>query len=331
MQLDASYNNEPIASKKAKKKTKEQEAANTFERLTLEWFDTKKNSWDSKNAKRVLAALYLHVLPVFGHRQFTEISSMEWMNFFRGMESRGIFEQTSKIRRNCADIYTLARITGRAINNPIEGIHRFLTSKPAENYSHVSLEEFPELIRAVRGYTGARNIKLGLRLLMMCFVRPSELREALWSEFDFNKKLWSIPATRMKKRRDHLVPLSKQALEILKELKTLSGEHPLLFPGRIDHTKPVSNTAFNMALRRLGYEGRQTGHGFRHIASTLLREQGFPREHVEAQLAHAEGGISGVYNKAIYLEQRKDMMQWYADKIDTLANGNIIIANFSRS
>ncbi len=331
MQLDAAYNNEPIASKKAKKKAKAIEESKTFEKLALEWFETRQKSWDSKNAKRVLAALQLHVMPVFGQRQYTDISSMEWMNFFRAMEDRGIFEQTSKIRRNCADIYALAQVTGRAINNPIEGIHRFLNSKPAENYSHVSIEEFPELIRAVRGYTGARNIQLGIRLLMITFVRPSELREAPWKEFDFDKKLWSIPAARMKKRRDHVVPLSKQALELLKELKTLSGDHPLLFPGRIDNKKPISNTAFNMALRRLGYEGKQTGHGFRHIASTLLREQGFPREHVETQLAHAEGGISGVYNKAIYLEQRKEMMQWYADHVDKLANGNIVVGNFARA
>lgn len=331
MQLDASYNNEPIASKKAKKAAEQKDAANTFEKLTLEWFEARKSAWDSKNAKRILTALYLHVLPVFGSRQFTEISSMEWMTFFRGMESRGIFEQTSKIRRNCADIYTLARVTGRAINNPIEGIHRFLTNKPAENYSHVTPEEFPELIRAVRGYTGARNIQLGLRLLMITFVRPSELREAPWSEFDFDKKLWFIPAARMKKRRDHIVPLSKQALEILKELKTISGEYPLVFPGRNDHSIPISNAAFNMALRRLGYQGKQTGHGFRHIASTVLREQGFAREHVETQLAHAEGGVSGIYNKAIYLEQRKEMLQWYADHTDKLAKGNILIGNFSRT
>lgn len=145
MQLDAAYNNEPIASKKAKKKAKAIEESKTFEKLALEWFETRQKSWDSKNAKRVLAALQLHVMPVFGQRQYTDISSMEWMNFFRAMEDRGIFEQTSKIRRNCADIYALAQVTGRAINNPIEGIHRFLNSKPAENYSHVSIEEFPEL------------------------------------------------------------------------------------------------------------------------------------------------------------------------------------------
>ncbi|MCY1372492.1 Prophage integrase IntS [compost metagenome] len=148
---------------------------------------------------------------------------------------------------------------------------------------------------------------------MLTGVRPSELREAPWEEIDFRKALWSIPASRMKKRRDHLVPLSRQAVEALKQLHVLTGRYPLLFPGRSDRKKPRSNMAFNMALRRMGYEGRQTGHGFRHIISTALREHGFLREHVEAQLAHAEEGVSGVYNKAIYLDQRRVMMQWYAD------------------
>ncbi|MNF87586.1 Prophage CP4-57 integrase [compost metagenome] len=164
---------------------------------------------------------------------------------------------------------------------------------------------------------------------MLTGVRPSELREAPWSEFDLAKKLWSIPAERMKKRRDHLVPLSRQALEALKELQTINGRYPLLFPGRNDRKKARSNMAFNMALRRMGYDGRQTGHGFRHIASTTLRENNFPREHVEAQLAHVEGGVSGIYNKAIYLEQRRKMMQWYSDHLDKLERGNVITVDFN--
>lgn len=331
IQQEALSSNIPIQSKRDQKLAAALDDSNTFEKLALEWFEARRKSWDAKNAKKILAALSLHVFPVFGHRNFTEIMPMEWMTFFRGMESRGIFEQTSKIRRNCIDIYTLARVTGRALHNPIDGIHKFLTSKPAENYSHVSPEEFPDLIRAARSYSGAKNIQLGLQLLMLTFVRPSELREAPWAEFDLQRKLWFIPGERMKKRRDHIVPLSKQAIDILTELKTISGHYPLLFPGRNDQTKPLSNTAFNMALRRMGYEGKQTGHGFRHIASTILREHGFARDHVEAQLAHAEGGVSGVYNKAIYLEQRKEMMQWYADHIDKLAKGNVVIANFSRT
>lgn len=245
------------------------------------------------------------------------------MEFLRGMEQKGIIEQMSRVRRSCKEIYDLARVTGRAIHNPLEGLNRFLQTKPAENYAHVTARELPELLRAISAYPHAQDVRLGLRLLMLTGVRPSELREAPWEEIDFRKALWSIPASRMKKRRDHLVPLSRQAIEALKQLHLMTGHYPLLFPGRNDRKKPRSNMAFNMALRRMGYEGRQTGHGFRHIASTTLREHGFPREHVEAQLAHVEEGVSGVYNKAIYLEQRKTMMQWYADYLDELERGNV--------
>ncbi|MCY1525145.1 Prophage integrase IntS [compost metagenome] len=249
---------------------------------------------------------------------------MEWMDHLREMEKTGIIEQTSRVRGMCRDIYDLARVTGRATHNPLEGLHKFLQTKPSENYAHVSPEEVPALIRAIRSYTGATDIRIGLELLSILSCRPSELRKALWSEFDFEKALWLIPADRMKRRREHLVPLPKQALELLEQLKCLTGAYPLLFPGRNDTTKPRSDTAFLMALRRLGYEGRQTGHGFRHIASTILNEHGFEENHIEAQLSHVKEGVAGVYNKAIYLAQRTTMMQWYADHLDKLACGNVV-------
>lgn len=138
------------------------------------------------------------------------------------------------------------------------------------------------------------------------------------------KALWTIPAERMKKRREHLVPLPDQAIALLKDLKLLTGAYPLLFPGRSKPTKARSNTVFLMALRRLGYEGRQTGHGFRHIASTTLNEHGFDENHIEAQLSHIKEGVAGVYNKAQYLAQRTVMMQWYADHLDSIAKSNVV-------
>ncbi|MNZ23764.1 putative prophage CPS-53 integrase [compost metagenome] len=253
------------------------------------------------------------------------------MEFFKGMEQKGIIEQMGRVRRSCKEIYDLARVTGRAVHNPLDGLSRFLQSKPAENYAHVSAKELPALLRAIAAYPHAHDVRLGLRLLMLTGVRPSELREARWEEFDRDAGLWHIPADRMKKRRPHTVPLSRQALDALKQLHTMTGAYPLLFPGRNDRTKPRSNMAFNMALRRMGYEGRQTGHGFRHIASTTLREHGFAKEHVEAQLSHVEDGVAGVYNKAIYIEQRRTMMQWYADHLDELERGNVVQGNFGKA
>lgn len=300
----------------------------SFEVLAREWFEARRSNWEEGTAKRIIGALELHVFPIMGRRPYAEIQPMEWMELLRGMEQKGIIDQMGNVRRYCKESYDLARVTGRATHNPLEGLHRFLQTKPTENYAHVPAEELPVLLRAINAYPHSHLVRLGLRLLMLTSTRPSELREAPWSEFDLKAGLWTIPAVRMKKRRDHVVPLSRQALEALADLHRMTGAYPLLFPGRNDRTKPLSNMAFNMALGRMGYRGRQTGHGFRHVASTLLREQGFPKEHVEAQLSHAEEGVAGVYNKAIYLEQRRAMMQWYADHLDKLANGNVVMGDF---
>lgn len=315
---------DPLVNKKARQTAELEAATNTFEVLAREWIQIRLPGWELSTSKRTIGALELHVFPVFGKRPYTEITPKQWMDFLQTMERKGIFEQMSRVRRCCKEIYDLARVTGRAIHNPLDGLNRFLQSKPAENYAHVTATDLPDLLRAISAYPHASDLRLGLRLLTLTGVRPSELREAPWSEFDFDNALWSIPAARMKKRRDHLVPLSRQALDALHELHSISGNYPLLFPGRSDRKKARSNMAFNMALRRMGYDGRQTGHGFRHIASTTLREHNFPREHVEAQLAHVEGGVAGVYNKAIYLEQRRSMMQWYADHLDRLERGNVV-------
>lgn len=330
LQADAAAGQNPAVSRQARKVAELEAAGQTFEALALEWFNTRRAGWEPRTADRTLAALRLHVFPVVGQRPYTDIHPMEWMQLMQNMERRGILEQMRNVRRYCRDAYDLARVTGRITHNPLDGLHKFLRTRPSDSYAHVPADELPELLRAIAAYPHSHIVRLGLRLLALTAVRPSELREAPWSEFDLSAAVWSIPAARMKMRRDHVVPLSRQALDALAELHTLSGGQPLLFPGRTDRTKPISNMSFNMALRRMGYQGRQTGHGFRHIASTTLREHGFPKDHVEAQLAHVEGGVSGVYNKAQYLEQRRVMMQWYADHLDKLAAGNVVQGPFGQ-
>jgi len=325
LRSDAAAGKNPFVSQQAKRKEKTT-AGDTFEALAREWYASRLSKWDAGTAKRIIGALERHVFPVFGPRPYADITPLEWMEFLRVMEQKGILEQMSRVRSYCRDAYDLARVTGRATHNPLDGLQKFLQSGKAENYAHVSPAELPALIRAIHAYPHAHDVRLGLRLLSMLAVRPSELREAHWSEFDFDKKLWTIPVERKgrKKGLEHLVPLSTQAIAALDELRTYTGAYPLLFPGRSDHTKPRSDTVFLMALRRMGYEGRQTGHGFRHIASTLLNENGFDENHVEAQLSHKKAGVAGIYNKAQYLPQRTKMMQWYADHLDMLANGNVV-------
>ena len=314
---DAASGKNPSISKQVRKAEEMAAVNNTFEQLAREWLDGKMKSWVEGTATRNTGALELHVFPVFGKRPFIEILPIEWMTLLCNMQATGIIEQTNRVRAMCKEIYDLAKVTGRAINNPLEGVHRFLETKPAENYVHVSIAELPALLQAMRSYT-TPVIRIGINLLSMLGCRPSELREASWCEFDLDNALWTIPAERMKKRKEHLIPLPVQAVQLLKELHYYSGAYPLLFIGRTDNSKPLSNTAFNMALKRLGYEGRQTPHGFRHIASMLLDEQGFNADYIEAQLSHVKDGVAGVYNKAMYLEQRRVMMQSYADYLDRL-------------
>lgn len=332
LRTDAADGKNPIVTKQARRKAERDAAGETFEPLAREWYASRLTKWDAGTAKRIIGALERHVFPVFGKRPYADITPLEWMEFLRGMEQQGILEQMSRVRSYCRDAYDLARVTGRATHNPLEGLQKYLQSGKAENYAHVSLDELPGLVRAIAAYPHAHDVRLGLRLLSLFAVRPSELREAQWSEFDFAKKVWTIPVERKgrKKGLEHLVPLSSQAIEALEELRQYTGSYPLLFPGRSDHTKPRSDTVFLMALRRMGYEGRQTGHGFRHIASTVLNENGFDENHVEAQLSHKKPGVAGVYNKAKYMPQRKAMMQWYANYLDGLAGGVVIQGQFGK-
>jgi integrase len=296
----------------------------TFEKLIYEFLDTKVVKWTDGTMKRNKGALEKHVLPIMGKRQFADIRPMEWMNLLKSIQrEKGIIEQANRLRALCQEAYDLAKVTGRIEYNPLEGLHRFLETHKSENMHHVSEAEHPALLRAIRSYP-TRDIAIGLELLSLLFCRPSELREAVWTEFDLDAALWVIPAQRMKKRNQHSIPLSRQAVALLRELSYLSGESPYLFPSRTSQSKPKSETVFIMALRRLGYEGRQSPHGFRHIASTTLRNKGFQREHVESGLAHVVGGVEGVYNKAAYLEDRVRMMQWWADYLDDLRGGQIV-------
>ncbi|ENV75681.1 tyrosine-type recombinase/integrase [Acinetobacter ursingii] len=314
----------PIITKQ-ERKIKELEANNaTFEALAREWLDTKQNRWVADTMTRNKGALEKHIYPVFGKRLYTSIRPIEWMNHLKGVQQEHkIYEQVNRIRAMCRDIYDYAKVTGRIDYNPLEGLHKFLEQGDKKNMAHVDEKELPQLLRAIDNYP-TPDIRIGLKLLVMLFCRPSELREAQWDEFDLDEAVWNIPEQRMKKRREHIIPLPRQAVALLKELKELSGHSDYLFPSRSNQHKPKSDTVFIMALRRLGYEGRQTPHGFRHIASTLLNNKGFDERHIEAALAHVKDGVAGVYNKAQYLNDRKYMMQWYADHLEQLADDSVI-------
>lgn len=321
---DVSRGENPIISKQERKHQELEKNNATFEILAREWLDTKLNSWVQDTMTRNKGALEKHIFPVFGKRLYTTIKPIEWMNHLKGIQQeQGIYEQVNRVRAMCRDIYDFAKVTGRMDYNPVEGIQKYLQQGKKENMAHVGEQELPTLLRAINNYPSL-DVRMGLQLLTMLFCRPTELREAKWDEFDLEQGLWNIPEYRMKKRREHVVPLSTQAVAILKELQTYQTNSEYLFPSRSDKSKPKSDTVFIMALRRMGYEGRQTPHGFRHIASTLLNNRGFDERHIEAALAHVKDGVAGVYNKAQYLQDRANMMQWYATHLEEIADQSII-------
>lgn len=294
--------------------------ANTFKSLALEWHQHKSQRWSVGYANDVMEAFELDIFPLLGSLPLTDIKPMQWLQVFRRIESRGALEKLRKVRQRCQEVYRFAIATGRAEYNPISDIGGALQTPTSRHYPFLPIAELPELIRSFQACPGHDVVKIATRLLILTGVRTAELRGALWSEFDLKDALWQIPASRMKMRRAHLVPLSRQAVAALKELEGITGGYTLAFPGRNDPAKPMSEAAINQLLKRSGYDGRATGHGFRHTMSTTLHEQGYRSEWVETQLAHVDkNSIRGTYNHAQYLEGRREMLQWYAEHLEALS------------
>ncbi len=297
----------------------------SFKSLAEEYCKSK--TWVDGTRTRNEGALANHVYPTMGKRDYRKITKKEWLELIKTIQEKShhqtgkpIIEMGNRVRGLCKDIYDLAEVTGRIEHNPLSGIDKFIKKHKKQNMPHVMADELPDLLRAIRSFNG-RQTSIGLQLSLLFGCRPNEMRNAVWSEFDFDKKVWSIPAHRMKKRIEHTIPLSTQALDLLQELKNYSRNSPYLFRGRSNANQPISDNTFGKALKSIGYSGKQTPHGFRHILSTALREKGFQREWVESALAHKVGGVEGIYNKAVYLSQREAMMQTWANYLDDLVNG----------
>ncbi|MFZ4168470.1 tyrosine-type recombinase/integrase [Enterobacter ludwigii] len=310
---------DPAEKKKLDKLNRKISVENTFRALALEWYQHKSTTWAKNTADWALDALEKDIFPAVGSRPITEILPLEMLTVFRTIEKRGALVKLGKLRRYCSQIYRYAIATGRATLNPVAELACTLATPQTSHFPHLSYNELPPFIHKLRAYPGPVT-GAATQLMLLTGLRTIELRAAEWDEFDFDNALWTIPKSRMKKRRIHVVPLSQQALVILRDLQSLTGQFRLLFPGRNDVNKPISEATINKVLKILGYQGKATGHGFRHTMSTILHEQGFNTEWIEMQLAHLDkNSIRGTYNHAQYLEGRREMMQWYADYIDNLA------------
>ncbi|EKK4016535.1 tyrosine-type recombinase/integrase [Cronobacter sakazakii] len=308
---------DPSFAKKEEKLVRDVQLNNTFQAVALEWHGTKVSRWSEGYASDIIEAFNKDIFPYIGQQPVNEIKPLVLLNVLRRMESRGATEKAKKVRQRCSEVFRYAIVTGRAEYNPAADLTSAMSGHESKHYPFLTVEELPDFFKALTSYTGSPLVVLAARLLILTGVRTGELRGAFWSEFDLEKAVWEIPAERMKMKRPHLVPLSTQALEIVQQLKVMSGQYPLVFPGRNDPRKTMSEASINQVFKRIGYTGKVTGHGFRHTMSTILHEEGFNTAWIETQLAHVDkNAIRGTYNHALYLEGRREMMQWYGEFIE---------------
>ncbi|MPT37789.1 MAG: DUF4102 domain-containing protein [Achromobacter sp.] len=300
-------------------------ATTTFEQAARQWWAHWSPSRSTRHADYVLRRLEADVFPEIGGMPAGGIPASSFRDTIKKIEARGALDIAKRALQTCGQIMRYAVAHDLAERNPVSDVRPadVLKARKKRNYARVDAKELPELLKAMESYVGSEYTRLALKLMALTFVRTTELIAARWEEFDLDAARWNVPAERMKMKTPHIVPLSRQALAVLEQIKALSYGRSLLFPGERNHDKPMSNNTILYALYRMGYRGRMTGHGFRGVASTILHEQGWPHEHIELQLAHQErDDTSAAYNHALYLKQRADMMQWWADYVDRRLNGN---------
>ena len=299
------------------------EARDTFEFVAREWFAKYEPTLSNKHAQKLRRYLENTLFPVLGGKPITLLEPADFLQVVQPSERLGHHETAHKLMRLCGQVTRYARITGRIKYDVAAGLTEALAPVQTTHFAAVTVpDDIGLLLRDIDAYVGYTSVVYCLKILPYVFTRPSELRLAYWSEFDLKNGIWSIPASRMKMRREHVVPLAKQVLSIIEELHVYTGNGELLFPSTRALTTPISDAAPLAALRRMGY-GKETMtlHGFRAMASTRLNELGFRADVIEAQLAHKEPDtVRLAYNRAEYMEERRALMQSWADYLDGLRN-----------
>ncbi len=321
---------DPSEQRKAEKALGSDLAANTFEVVGREWYSKVSAVMAESTKDNLSRRLNAYVYPAIGHRPVSSLTAADLIGVIALIEKRGALDVARRAHNIMGRIFRYAVGRGLATRDPSRDIELRDILPPAGVKHHASVttpDAVGGLLRAIDGFTGATPTRCALRLAALVFVRPGELRHAEWAEFDFAKAEWRIPASKMKMKEQHIVPLSLQAAGILRELQPLTGAGRYVFPSERGDGRPMSENTVNAALRRLGYTSEEmTGHGFRSMASTLLHELGFPHAVIERQLAHGERNkVAAAYNFAEHLPERRKMMAQWADYLDKLRAGADVI------
>lgn len=309
---------------------RKQKAAQIFGEAAEAWFEFRRKAWAARTAAQVREYLDKDLLPSLGKRPLAAVTTKELAALSRAIEERGAPDVAKKARQWLASIFSFARGNGWTTVDPTRDLRALvLPVSGGTNYPHLSIDELPDFLRRLDAFKASPLVKGATMLALWTANRPGVIRTLRWSELNLDDALWIIEKGRegMKRGYAHLTPLPIQAVSMLREIWKLTGTFEYVFIGRNDPRKPLSDGAINVLLKRLGYRGRQTTHGFRHLISTALNEQGYESDWVERQLAHGDPDkIRGTYNKAIYLEPRRQMMQAWADYLDKLRNKDNVVA-----
>jgi integrase len=316
-----SNNIDPSLDKKEKKLKQRLSINTSFEIIAREWHLNQKLSWTTRHSEYVIRRLEVNIFPFLGPKQINDITAPELLKVLRMIESRGAIDIAHRILQTCGQIFRYAIAIGKAGRDISADLRGALKTRKKESNSYLKAKELPEFLEKLENYDGDLQTKLALKLLLLTFVRTKELRGAKWEEIDFKHEDWRIPAERMKMRDNHIVPLSKQAIQLLKQLHQISGHKEYLFPNRNQPQTFISENTMLYAIYRIGYHSRTTVHGLRATASTILNEHNFPPDIIERQLAHApRNKVRAAYNHAQYLPQRREMMQFWANFLDKQIN-----------
>lgn len=317
---------DPSAQRQAAKREAVGRNLNSFEAVAREWYAKQAHIWVPTHRRDVMRRLEANLFPDIGATPISDLNAPTLLAALRKIEHRGAHDLAHRVLQVAGQVFRYGVATGRCEHDLSVDLRGALTPHKGRHQAAVKPEDLPALLRAIDGYgeLGDKLTGYALRLLALTFVRTGELIGATWDEFDLDGAVWIIPAARMKMKAEHVVPLSRQALEVLCAIPRIDGS-PFVFPGR-NPDKPLSNNTMLFALYRLGFKGKMTGHGFRAVASTILNETGFRADVIERQLAHCErNAVRAAYHRAEYLLERTTMMQQWADMLDDLVDGVQVI------
>ncbi|XSG85673.1 MAG: tyrosine-type recombinase/integrase [Methylohalobius sp. ZOD2] len=318
---------DPVSERRKEKIEREAQAANTFKLVALEWWEMKRGAWKERHATRTWRRIERDILPVIGNRPLPEIEPYDVLTLIKGIEARGAIETAKRQRAVIDSIFRYAIQTGRAKTNPATNLVGVVKSKRTRHIPAMSREALGPFLRQLEEFDRIKPItRLALKLTILTVARSAELRGARWKEFDLEAKEWRIPAKRMKMPTEHIIPLSRQAVEVVEQIKVFTGRSPHLFPSDRSFHTSMSENAMIYAMHRMGYKGIATPHGFRATFSTIANESGFNADWIEKALAHEERNqVRKAYHRALYVEERRKLMQWWADYLDGLKQGAQVV------